>query len=126
MEVILHSTRDMLKTSGCMIHVVNTSDHFSFTDPDLSPLHFLRWSERQWDHIAGNKFMYQNRMRADDYYALFGRAGLRVAHTEEVVDEDVLRELKNGLPLHPDWQGREPDRDAVVRFMALLERDDDA
>ena len=107
-----------------MVHAANTGDHFAHVDGSLSPLHFLRWSERQWDLIAGNRYMYQNRMRADDYYALFEECGLRVVHKRESVDERALRDLHEGLPLHPDWQGRAPERDAVIRFEVLLERDD--
>jgi SAM-dependent methyltransferase len=124
MAAILREGRRVLKKSGCMIHTANTSDHFSHVDPSLSPIHFLRWSERQWDLIAGNRFIYQNRMRADDYYDVFRAAGLRVSHKQESVDERALRDLRNGIPLHSDWQGREPERDAVIRFVALLERDD--
>ncbi|HHH28069.1 MAG TPA: methyltransferase domain-containing protein [Polyangiaceae bacterium] len=124
MRAILRAGRRLLQKSGAMVHTANTGDHFAHVDASLSPLHFLRWSEWQWDLIAGNRYMYQNRMRADDYYALFEACGLRVVHTREQTDERALRELRDGLPLHPDWQGRSPERDAVIRFEALLERDD--
>jgi SAM-dependent methyltransferase len=124
MEAIMQASRGMLKKTGYQIHVANTGDHFAHADASLSPLHFLRWSESQWDRIAGNKFMYQNRMRADDYYDVFRGAGLSVAKSEERIDERALADLHAGLELHPDWQGREPERDAVIRFTAVLQRDD--
>ncbi len=124
MKAILQAGRRLLKKSGAMVHVANTGDHFAHVDDALSPLHFLRWSERQWQLIAGNRYMYQNRLRADDYYALFEECGLSLVHSHETTDERALRELREGLPLHPDWRGRPPERDAVIRFAAVLERDD--
>lgn len=126
MKAILGAGRRLLKKTGAMIHAANTGDHFAHVDGSLSPLHFLRWSERQWALIAGNRYMYQNRLRADDYYALFEEVGLRIVFKREQVDERALRDLRDGLPLHPDWQGRAPERDAVIRFEVVLERDDAA
>lgn len=122
MRAILEEGRRLLRDDGCMIHTANTGDHFAHVDSSLSPLEFLRWSERQWMLIAGNRFMYQNRMRADDYYDVFRRAGLKIAHVDELVDERALRDLRNGLPLHADWAARAPERNAVIRFSALLEK----
>lgn len=124
MTAILKEGRRVLRREGHMVHIANTSDHFSHADPTLSPLHFLRYSNRAWDLIAGNRFMYQNRMRADEYYARFEEAGLKVAHTEELIDERALTDLRAGLPLHPDYRGRPAERDAVIRFTARLVRDD--
>lgn len=121
---ILKEGRRVLRRDGHMVHIANTSDHFSHADPSLSPLHFLRYSEREWDLIAGNRFMYQNRMRADDYYARFEEAGLKVAHTKELTDERALSDLRAGIPLHADFRGRPAERDAVIRFTARLVRDD--
>jgi len=121
---ILCEGRRVLKRTGHMVHIANTSDHFSHADPALSPLHFLRYSERQWDLIAGNRFMYQNRMRADDYYARFEEAGLALVARKELTDERALADLRAGLPLHPDFRGRPAERDAIIRFTALLTRDD--
>lgn len=124
MKAILRASRRLLRKSGAMVHFANTGDHFAHVDDALSPLHFLRWSERQWDVIAGNRYMYQNRMRVDDYYALFEACGMRVVHARETIDERALSDLRQGLPLHPDWRGRAPERDAVLRFGVILERDD--
>lgn len=121
---ILREGRRVLRRDGHMVHIANTGDHFAHADPSLSPLHFLRYSERQWDLIAGNRFMYQNRMRADDYYARFEAAGLSVAHTKERMDDRALSDLRAGLPLHADFRGRPAERDAVIRFTARLVRDD--
>ncbi|MEZ4439911.1 MAG: methyltransferase domain-containing protein [Polyangiaceae bacterium] len=121
---ILREGRRVLKQDGRMIHVANTGDHFAHVDPSLSPLHFLRYSERQWNLIAGNPFMYQNRMRADDYYQVFREAGLELVHTDELIDDQALSDRRAGIPLHPDFRGREPERDAVIRFATVLCRDD--
>ncbi|MEM1034082.1 MAG: class I SAM-dependent methyltransferase [Myxococcota bacterium] len=124
MVAILREGRRLLREDGEMVHIANTSDHFSHADPALSPLHFLRYSARQWDLIAGNRFMYQNRLRADDYYHYFASAGLKVAHRSELTDARALRDLEAGLPIHADFRGRPAERDAVIRFTARLVRDD--
>ena len=124
MLAILKEARRLLKKDGRMVHFSNTSDHFSHVDSSLSPINFLRWSEREWQLIAGNRFMYQNRLRADDYYDIFRNAGMLVDYTEERVDERALSDLRAGFPLHSDWRKGTPERNAVIRYSAVLKRDD--
>lgn len=125
MAAILKEGQRLLKRDGGrMLQIVNTSDHFSHVDSSLSPINFLRYSERRWQLIGGNRFMYQNRLRADDYYRIFREVGLETVVVDERVNERALEDLRGGFPLHTDWRGGNPERDAVIRFQIMLKRDD--
>ena len=85
----------LLRPGGLAIHHIDYSDHFAHSDPRLSPIHFLQYSEKQWARYAGNRYMYMNRLRHDDMLRLFEEAGHRI------VNEDLQRNLgvTGALPL---------------------------
>jgi len=48
--------------------------------------------------------MYHNRLRAFEYLDMFERAGVRMIKQTQTIDEPSLRALKNGFPLHRQFQ----------------------
>ncbi|HET8692567.1 MAG TPA: class I SAM-dependent methyltransferase [Steroidobacteraceae bacterium] len=82
---ILREGNRVLRESGLFVHRVDYSDHFSHKDPSISPVNFLQYSAEEWQRIAGNRFMYMNRLRVDDFMELFREAG----HDIVLVDSDV-------------------------------------
>ena len=56
-----------VKPTGLLLHMVDHSDHFSHADSSLSPIHFLQFSDAQWQRYAENRYSYVNRLREDDY-----------------------------------------------------------
>ena len=120
LRAIIREGRRVLRDDGYMLHFVNTTDHFSHMDSSLTSVNFLRFSERQWRVIGGNRFMFHNRMRVDDYREMFSSLGLDMVVCDEKVDERALQTLKNGFPLHPDFRRHPPERAAVSHFRALL------
>lgn len=83
----------LLKTGGLFIHYANLADLFSGVDHSVSPVNFLQFSEEEWESIAGNKYMYHNRLRVDELRDLFQRAGLRVLCADTWINPDSLRQL---------------------------------
>ena len=67
-------------------------------------MNFLRYSERKWNLIAGNKFAYHNRRRRPDYLELARRHGFTITYQQDEV-LDVNLEVLRSLPVHPDFQG---------------------
>ncbi|MBI3610066.1 MAG: methyltransferase domain-containing protein [Nitrospirae bacterium] len=60
---------------GLFIHKIDYSDHFSHSDRTILPVNFLQYSDAEWERYAGNRYMYMNRLRHDDYISLFQDAG---------------------------------------------------
>ncbi len=104
LERILTEARRVLKEDGLLLHIVDPSDHFSHDDEAITAINFLQFSESDWEKWAGNKFMYHNRLRAFEYLELLKRIGVRVLRRTETLDEPSLRALKNGFPLHSQFQ----------------------
>lgn len=122
LERILKEARRVLKEDGLLLHIIDPSDHFSHDDETITAINFLQFSESDWEKWAGNKFMYHNRLRAFEYLELFERAGVRVVRRTETLDEPSLRALKNGFPLHSQFQHIRPEELAVrsLNFLGIF------
>ena len=71
LKAILKEGNRLLKRDGIFVHRIDFKDHFSVSDRSISPIHFLQFSEEEWHKIAGNRYMYTNRLRIDDFCDLF-------------------------------------------------------
>ncbi len=69
----------------------------------MSPINFLRYSERLWQAVGQNEILYQNRMRRLHYARLFQETGFRVLHRVDHHSKEAAAALDAGLPLHPDF-----------------------
>jgi SAM-dependent methyltransferase len=96
---ILKEARRLLQPRGVLMHIIDPSDHFAHDDASITAINFLQFSEREWQRLAGNKFMYHNRLRAFEYKQLFEQAGARILRYKDAVDEPSLRVLRNGFQL---------------------------
>jgi SAM-dependent methyltransferase len=109
LRAILTEGRRVLAPGGLFVHCIDFSDHFSHGDPAISSVNFLRFSEREWGRWAGNRFMYHNRLRLDDFSALVEDCGLTVLALDATVDpvaEAIL--VAGALPLAPRFAGKPP------------------
>jgi SAM-dependent methyltransferase len=107
---ILAEAARVLRPDGLALHLVDHSDHFSHADRSLSPVHFLQFEDTQWDRLAGNRYMFMNRLRADDYEAVYARAGHEIIHHDCQRDDQVYAALRAGaVPLAPRFAGKSPD-----------------
>lgn len=93
--ILLEGNR-IISADGLFVHRVDYSDHFSHSDTQLSPINFLQYSDDEWERYAGNRYMYMNRLRHDDFMALFHAAGQRVLATEPVIHQPSLELLMEG------------------------------
>lgn len=64
----------IIRDTGLFVHYVDYSDHFSHSDKSISAINFLQYSAEDWAQIAGNRYMYMNRLRHDDFLSLIADA----------------------------------------------------
>jgi hypothetical protein len=69
----------ILAKKGLTAHQIDLRDHRDFNDP----LHFLRYSDSQWQKLmkkycSRDPLRYMNRLRAQDFLAIFESAGFRI------------------------------------------------
>jgi hypothetical protein len=107
-RVLREGTR-LLAEDGKFIHLVDLSDHFSHSDRSLSRINFLKFTDEEWRSLAGNRFMYQNRLRVCDYERLFAELGIAAERASTIIDEHARRELSDGFPLAERFRGVDID-----------------
>ena len=92
-----------MKDGGLFLHRIDHTDHFSHSDSRIPAMNFLQFSEKDWQRIAGNRFMYMNRLRVDDFRSLFEQSTLNVVDVQVTVDNDTLQQIaaKNLLLTEP-------------------------
>lgn len=100
---IWQETRRLLRPNGLALHWFDPKDHFAVVDPAITAINFLQFDDATWNRYAGNRFMYHNRLRADDYLTLIQQNGFEIVHTERTLDERSLRALEAGFPVHAQF-----------------------
>ncbi|MEM5786679.1 MAG: class I SAM-dependent methyltransferase, partial [Syntrophobacteraceae bacterium] len=99
--IIAEMDRILKRTSGLHVHRIDYTDHFAHSDKSISPINFLRYSADEWNKIAGNQFMYMNRLRHHDYLSIFNENHHIVFDEPEVSSE--VRTILPDFPLHEDF-----------------------
>ena len=90
---LLQETRRVLLPDGVMVHLIDCSDHFSHSDPNISRINFLRFSDDDWQKY-NTKFIYQSRLRAGEYRRLIEQAGFKIL----IWDTRISPQLKSSPP----------------------------
>lgn len=110
LEAILREGSRLLSAKGLLVHYIDFSDHFSHSDQGIGPINFLQYGERAFGLLAGNRYMYMNRLRLDDFRRLYARAGQRVLEQVAAPDAATAQRLAHGKPpLAPAFAAKSPD-----------------
>ncbi|MFT5130769.1 MAG: SAM-dependent methyltransferase [Rhodothermales bacterium] len=95
---LLAEARRIIKPDGLLIHKTDHRDHFHRDFRSISPINFLRFTEAEWLALAGNRFMYANRLRIDDLRDCFEAAACPPKLLRPGIDTALLGEIQNQPP----------------------------
>jgi len=93
---ILEEGNRIVKDQGLFVHRIDYSDHFSHADRSISAINFLQYSDATWERYAGNRYMYMNRLRHDDYLQLFQSVGHRLLGVQPDIRPGLRELLRQG------------------------------
>jgi SAM-dependent methyltransferase len=96
---ILDEAERLLRPGGLSIHYIDLSDHFQHQDASIPRIHFLRFTEQEWERLAGTPFAYCNRLRASDYLHLSRERRFEVLDATPGIDATSLSHLRQGFAL---------------------------
>lgn len=96
LRAILIEGLRLIREDGLFIHRIDYSDHFSHSDSSISSINFLQFNDRRWNKIAGNRYMYMNRLRVDDFQTLYEQAGHSILKLQSDMDQVALEAIKEG------------------------------
>ena len=119
MKSILLEAKRLLNHEGLLVHLIDLSDHFSHSDPSITSINFLQFTEDQWKRWAGNRFMYHNRLRCYEYDALFTSIGMNILLKKENLDLRALEYINQGFPLAERFAGQ-PHRELAVSGLNVV------
>jgi len=91
-SAILAECRRLLAPGGGLSFRIDYGDHYSYADPAITGYHFLRYSPGAW-RFFNPPLHYQNRLRHQDYAALFRAGGFKILRQEAQVPEGASRAI---------------------------------
>ncbi|MCB0318978.1 MAG: methyltransferase domain-containing protein, partial [Bdellovibrionales bacterium] len=117
-EILIEGNR-LLRSDGLHIHLIDYSDHFSHSDDNISPINFLQYDEESWNSLAGNKYMYCNRLREDDVMSVFDKASIDLIQIESCKKEE-LRSLLSSNEFFLDEKFSTKSEDCLITTSTWL------
>ena len=120
---ILKEGNRIIKKDGVFIHFIDYCDHFAYSDNQLSKINFLQYSDEQWDKYAGNRYMYMNRLRHDDYLNLYASCGHELKSTSVDKNSASLELLKKGqLKLDKRFENKSHENLSIISSWITSEK----
>ncbi len=89
---LMGETKRLLTPHGLALHSVNYGDHYAYFDRSITPLNYLRFTDRQWQRW-NNNLLYQNRLRPSDFTAAARNQGLTVVHQIQTERRELLARI---------------------------------
>jgi hypothetical protein len=78
----LEQLKIILSGKTLISSAIDYSDHYSHTDNNISPLNYLKFTELEWKKY-NNSYLFQNRLRHQDYKKVFLELNFEVLETEK-------------------------------------------
>lgn len=119
---ILKEGKRVLKPSGLFIHQIHLGDHMANFDKSISSINFLQYDEKTWNRLAGNRFMYHNRLRLQEYIDIFVDAGLEIVSIKNRhIDPKALSLLQTEFAIDKRFQKFDREMNATS-FAQIIAR----
>jgi SAM-dependent methyltransferase len=110
---IFREGRRVLNPNGLFVHCIDFTDHFAHSDRCIPSIHFLQFSEDEWERLAGNRYMFHNRLRIDEFQKLLLQANLQILALDSNVDPQAVALLRNGFPLDQRFRNKDLNTNAA-------------
>ncbi|HQU32564.1 MAG: methyltransferase domain-containing protein [Planctomycetia bacterium] len=121
-EIIGEGNR-IIRKNGLFVHRIDYSDHFSHSDKSISAINFLQYGDDEWQKYAGNRYMYMNRLRHDDFIILFESAGHRILGSQTDMDLHTQEILRSGkLRLNDRFSSKPADVLAITGSWMITQK----
>jgi hypothetical protein len=92
---ILEEGNKIITEDGLFINSIDYGDHFSYMDKNISVINFLQYSDKEWEKYGGNRYMYMNRARHDEFIELFKTVGHEFLEIDPNINKMAQRILEN-------------------------------
>jgi hypothetical protein len=93
---ILEEGNRIIADNGLFVNNIDYGDHFSYIDKNISIINFLQYDDKTWDRYAGNRYMYMNRARHDEFVELFRMVGHDFLEIETYKNKEAEEVLLKG------------------------------
>jgi hypothetical protein len=98
----------VLQPDGLSVHSVNCGDHYAYFDRSITPIHYLRFTERQW-RKWNNDLLYQNRLRPMDFIDAARVAGMDVVLDIHRPRPELMARFEQ-IPVAPEFRRYPPEQ----------------
>jgi len=113
----------IVRSQGLFVHRIDYSDHFSHSDPKISAINFLQFSDEEWKAYSGNRYMYMNRLRHDDFMSIVQSAGHRVLEMELDRDQRSQELVRTGaIKLNARFRAKPQEILAIIGSWIVSEK----
>ena len=96
LRAIIREGNRIIGQDGLFVHKIDYSDHFSHSDTTITAINFLQYSDSDWHKYSGNKYMYMNRLRHDDFLELLEELDHRILLSYPEIDQESLDTIRSG------------------------------
>jgi SAM-dependent methyltransferase len=110
---ILAEGNRIIANGGLFINTIDYGDHFSYMDGSISVINFLQYRDAEWAKYAGNRYMYMNRARHDDFVELFKAVGHEFLEVTPVFNQKAWDLLEQNA-IVPDSRFKTKGRDILA------------
>lgn len=105
----------ILRKDGYVLHNIDLTDHFSHSDNTISPLRFLKYSDRFWDFLVKGTFFYQNRVRVNEHIEALKKTGFKI------IDTDITYfDINSDFNVHDDILKKSTKKDSCAIYALIF------